>query len=73
MATRYLIGKGELLTYPIDAPKKDQGDKTHPYTLLSAKSVLIPQIEEANRNFISLPEKACVDDLVVAKVTLHPA
>ena len=27
MTTRYLIGRAELLTYPIEAPKKKVGDK----------------------------------------------
>lgn len=30
MTTRYLIGRAELLTYPIEAPKKKVGDKAHP-------------------------------------------
>lgn len=48
MVTRYLIGKGELLTYPIDAPKKKPGEKAHPYTLEEARRALLPQIEAAN-------------------------
>ena len=30
MNTRYLIGRAELLTYPIEAPKKKPGSKAHP-------------------------------------------
>lgn len=73
MATRYLIGKGELLTYPISAPKKQPGDKNHPYTLAQAKEVLLTQIDLTNEAFAKLPEQACPGDLAVALVTLHPA
>lgn len=73
MATRYLIGRGELLTYPIDAPKKKPGEKAHPYTLGEAQRVLVPEIEVANGIFQALPAKACADDLVVARMVLHPA
>ena len=44
MTTRYLIGRAELLTYPIEAPKKKVGDKAHPYTLSEAKRVIVPEI-----------------------------
>ena len=73
MATRYLIGRAELLTYPIEAPKKKPGDKAHPYTLAEAKQILVPQIEVANAAFQALPPKACADDLAVARLILHPA
>lgn len=73
MATRYLIGKGELLTYPIKAPKKQPGEKNHPYTLAQAKQALLPQIDATNQVFEALPRAACAGDLAVAIVTLHPA
>lgn len=73
MTTRYLIGKGELLTYPIAAPKREPGEKVHPYTLSQAKDHLLPEIEAANASFAELPQNACPDDLAVAKLTLHPA
>lgn len=73
MSTRYLIGRAELLTYPIDAPKKRPGDKVHPYTLSEAQQIIVPEIEIANSVFRTLPAKACVDDFVVARLTLHPA
>lgn len=73
MSTRYLIGRAELLTYPIKAPKKRMGDKAHPYSLNEAQNTIIPEIESANRFFDSLPRNACADDLVVAKLALHPA
>lgn len=70
---RYLIGKGELLTFSIDAPKKGAGEKKHPYTLEEAKASLIPQLEQANAVFSQLPNGACPDDQAVARITLHPA
>lgn len=73
MSTRYLIGRGELLTYPIEAPKKKPSDKAHPYTLGEAKAVIIPQMEAANQVFATLPAKACADGLAVARLVLHPA
>lgn len=71
--TRYLIGKGELLTYRIETPKQNPGAKNHPYSFEEAKSVILPQVREANEKFSSLPSGACLDDIVVSKVTLHPA
>jgi hypothetical protein len=73
MTTRYLIGRAELLTYPIEAPKKKPSDKAHPYTLNDAKRIIIPEIEVANSIFQALPAKACADDLAVARLILHPA
>ena len=73
MATRYLIGRAELLTYPIETPKKKPGEKAHPYTLAEAKQILVPQIDVANAAFQALPPKACADDLAVARLILHPA
>lgn len=72
MATRYLIGKGELLTYPIDPPPM-KPNKVHPYTLQEAKAALLPQIEQTNSSLAELPQLACPDDLAVAKVLLHPS
>lgn len=73
MTTRYLIGRAELLTYPIEAPKKKVSDKVHPYTLGEAKRIIVPEIEAANSIFQALPPKACADDLAVARLVLHPA
>jgi subtilase family protein len=73
MATNYLIGRGELLTYPIEAPKKKQSEKLRPYTLAQAKAHVVPQIEAANASIRDLPAQACPDDIAVARMTLHPA
>lgn len=42
MATRFLIGQGELLTYDIPAPPIVPS-KAHPYTLAQAKEYLVPK------------------------------
>lgn len=73
MAAQYLIGKGELLTYAIDPIKKQQSEKVHPYSLDAAKKQIIPQIQTANEVFSELPDRACFEDIAVAKLTLHPA
>ncbi|HEY3489824.1 MAG TPA: S8 family peptidase [Candidatus Deferrimicrobiaceae bacterium] len=73
MPTRYLIGRGELLTYRIDAPKKGMGEKARPYTLAEAQEAILPQISAANETFAALPSKACPGEIVVARLTLHPA
>lgn len=57
MSTRYLIGRAELLTYPIEAPKKKPGDKAHPYTLGEAQRIIVPEIEVANSLFRPCPRK----------------
>jgi len=69
--SNFLIGRGELLTYPIGAPKGG-GDKAEVYTFSEAKQLLRPQLETASTNFDSLPDNACPQDIVVARVTLNP-
>jgi hypothetical protein len=73
MATRYLIGKGELLTQRIDPPRRKPGTKLRPYSFPEAVSALFTQIEEANESFGLLPTSACPGDIVVARVAIHPA
>lgn len=73
MATRYLIGKGELLTSDIPAPSKKPSAKLRPYSLAEAKAALLPEIDRANQAFEALPARACPEDVVVARMALHPA
>ena len=73
MANRFLIGRGELLTRNIDAPKKKPGDKKRPYTLAEAQATIIPQAIEASKVLDKLPNEACPHDVAVSKLTLHPA
>jgi len=72
MATRYLIGKGELLASPIDPPPM-VSNKVHPYTLHEAKQVVVPQIIQAAQDLMTLPAAACPGDIAVAKLDLHPS
>ena len=71
MATRFIIGRGELLTYDIGPPPMG-GDKAHPYSLAEAKQVLIPQIVDTVLGMQALPKEACPSDIAVAKIDLHP-
>jgi hypothetical protein len=71
--SNYLIGKAELLTYPIKAPKKNNGNKFHPYSLAEAKEVLLPQIESANSYLNRLTATEAPGDIAAIKLTLHPA
>ena len=72
MANRFIIGRGEVLTYEIPPPKSG-GPKVHPYSLSEAKAELIPQIQGMAAQVENLPTQACPNGLAVAKMTLHPA
>ena len=72
MASRFIIGKGELLTYAIPPPLI-KPTKAHPYSLAEAKASVIPQIVDAVLDIQSLPAAACPSDVAVAKINLHPA
>jgi len=72
MATRFLIGQGELLTYDIPPPPIVPS-KTHPYTLEQAKEFLVPRMLNAALAMQKLPAEACPEDVAVAKIDLHPA
>lgn len=72
MAARYIIGKGELLTFTIPPPPMKPG-KVHPYTLDEARTALLPEIQQTNTSLTALPALACPEDLAVAKVLLHPS
>lgn len=72
MTTRYLIGQGERLTYPIDIVRGG-GDKKHPYSVAEAQQALAPRMEAASSVLDQLPAAACPQDLAVASLVLHPA
>lgn len=72
MANRFIIGKGELLTFDIEPPPM-RPTKLHPYTLDQAQRSLIPQIEAAVAELSALPAYACPMDIAVARMQLHPA
>ncbi|MFL9912304.1 S8 family peptidase [Paraburkholderia sp. RL17-337-BIB-A] len=71
-AGRFLIGRGELLTYDIPPPPIDP-DKAHPYAFDDAMRHLMPQIATASAEFQNLPAEACPGDMAVAMIDLHPA
>lgn len=71
MATRFIIGRGELLTYDIEPPPMD-GEKARPYTLAQARDHLMPQVLRTLSEINELPQAACPDGYVVAKLDLHP-
>ena len=70
-SAKYIIGRGEMLTYPIAAPGGG-GDKAHPYSLEEAKLRLRPKIQAAIDGLLALPSEACPLDIAVAEITLHP-
>ena len=72
MATRYIIGKGELLTYAIPAPKMHPSAKKRPYTLAENLDIVVPQIKSAVLQIQSLPDTSCPYDVAVLRMTLHP-
>lgn len=72
MANRFIIGKGELLTYDIPPPPMVP-TKAHPYGLAEAKAQLIPQIVTAVLDMQALPQAACPSNVAVVKVDLHPS
>jgi hypothetical protein len=70
--TNFLIGRGELLTHEIKAPKRGM-NKVEVYTLREAKSWLTPQFSEIVTSFDSLPAETCPGDLAVARLALNPS
>ncbi len=57
MANRFIIGRGEVLTYEIPPPKSG-GPKVHPYSLAEAKTALMPQIQGMAAQVRDLPVAA---------------
>ncbi|MDQ1812866.1 S8 family peptidase [Massilia sp. CCM 9210] len=72
MANRFIIGKGELLTYDIPPPPM-RNNKVHPYSLIEAQAAVVPQLIKAVQDVKSLPPEACPLDIAVLKLDLHPA
>lgn len=71
MATRFLIGRGELLAFDIPPPPI-VADKARPYSLAQAREHLVPQILQTVAKVNELPVAACPGGLAVAKLDLHP-
>jgi len=70
--TNFLIGRGELLTFDIKAPKRG-GEKVEIYSFEEAKSRMIPQFAHAASKLDDLPQEACPRDFGVARLTLNPS
>ncbi len=70
--TNFLIGRGELLTFDIKAPKRG-GEKAELYSFDEAKSRMVPQISNASAILDELPSEACPRDFAVARLTLNPS
>ncbi len=69
--TNFLIGRGELLTHEVPAPKRG-GEKAEAYTFEEAKNRLTPQFVRTATELDALPEEACPHDFGVARLTLNP-
>lgn len=72
MATRFLIGRGELLTQVVPPPRRMPSDRPV-YTLQEARDVLIPQINAALETLDAAPSAALPNDVAVASMVLNPS
>lgn len=72
MSNNFLLGRGELLSFPISkAPSF--GEKTYPYTFEESYSRLVPQFNSISSIIDDLPTEACPDDYAVELITLNPS
>lgn len=71
--TNFLIGRGELLTHDIKAPKRGGGEGRQAYTFNRAVERLAPQLKSTAKELDKLPSDACPDDFGVALLTLNPS
>ena len=70
--TNFLIGRGELLTHDIKAPKRKPG-KVEVYTLQQAAERLVTQFTKTAAALDALPSAACPGDFGVARLTINPS
>lgn len=68
---RFLIGRAELLTHDIQAPKRRPG-KAEAYTFDKALERLLPRFSTVARVLDALPDGARPDDFGVARVVMNP-
>lgn len=68
----FLIGRGELLTRDIGAPKRG-GSKAEAYSLAQARKRLAPQFAAAAQSLDALPAAACPGNFGVARLMLNPS
>lgn len=70
--TNFLIGRGEMLTKNIPAPKRGSGAEPI-YSVEHSKTKLAPQFEAAARSIDALDAGVYPDDYAVAKLTMNPS
>lgn len=70
--TNFLIGRGEMLTHAIPAPKRG-GDSAQVYSFEYAKSKLSAQFDSAAKEIDSLDGSAYPNDYAVARMVLNPS
>ncbi len=70
--TRFLIGRGELLTSEIPAPRRG-GETKEVYSLGTAQRRLAPALAYTAQSIAQLEPLACPAELAVAKLTLNPS
>lgn len=70
--TNFLMGRGELLTFDIKAPKRG-GEKAELYSFDEAKNRMAPQFSNTSSILDELPLEACPRDFAVARLTLNPS
>ncbi|HRO58493.1 MAG TPA: S8 family peptidase [Burkholderiaceae bacterium] len=68
----FLIGRGELLTHDIKAPKRAPG-KAQAYTLEQARQRLAPEFARTTEALDALPPEACPADFGVARLMMNPS
>jgi len=71
VTSRFLIGRGELLTREIPPPKTKPAAQAV-YTFDQAKARLLPELRSAAAALRALPADARPGDLAVVGLTLHP-
>lgn len=70
--TNFLIGRGEMLTHAIPAPKRG-GDSAQVYSFEYAKAKLSAQFDAAAKEIDSLDGSAYPNDYAVARMVLNPS
>lgn len=70
--TNFLIGRGEMLTHPIPAPKRG-GGSAPVYSFEYAKAKLTPQFDAAAKQMDELDSSAYPADYAVARLVLNPS
>jgi hypothetical protein len=70
--TNFLIGRGELLTHDIQAPRRKPG-KAEVYSLQRAAERLALQFTQTAAALDALPSEACPGDFGVARLTMNPS